>query len=147
MFFSFGFTTLGFKRKHEFGIENFPKFIQIDFLFITLIILGKSQNKSLTSLMGKYAYSETELDWHPQVRLARRRAIAKGRAEGQAEFKEQNNWLMKKANEALEKYQASEQENRELRQTIKGMKLVGYEEETKHIDDGETPAVILEAAK
>lgn len=146
IFFSFGFTSLGIERNHEFGITHFPKFTRVNLLVVKLTILSKHQSRSLSALIHHYAFSETELDWHPLVRRARRLAVAKGRAEGYVEFKDQNKWLMTEANEALEKYQASERENRELRQTIKGMQLVGFIEEPKHTDDGVTPAVIIEAS-
>lgn len=147
IFFSFGFTSLGIERKHEFGMAHFPKFTRINLLIVKLTILSKQQDRSLSELIHNYAYSELDLDWHPYVRRARRLAEAKGRAQGQAQFKDQNKWLMREAKELQKKYQASEQENRELRQTIKGMKLVGYIEELERIDDGETPTVIIEASK
>lgn len=147
MLFKFGLTKIGIKRKHEFGIRSFPKFVQVDLLLITFVILSKQQNRSLSELMRKYAFSENDLDWHPQVRLARRHAITKGRAKGLDEFKEQNKWLLKEVNEAQQRYQTSEIENRELRLTIKGMKLVGFVEEDLHKDDGETPTVIVEASR
>lgn len=147
IFFSFGFTSLGIERNHEFGIAHFPKFTRVNLLIVKLTIISKPQSRSLSALIQHYADSENDLNWHPLVRRARRLAKAQGRAEGYAEFKEQNKWLMREANETQEKYQASERENRELRQTIKGMKLVGYIEELEPFDDGVTPKVIIDASK
>lgn len=142
----FGFTHVGLERKHEFGIAHNPKFTRIDMLFFTLIILNKSQNQSLSQLMRHYAFSETDLDWHPQVRNARRKAESKGRAIGESHYRLQNERLIAEATIARKRYEVSERENRELRQTIRGMKLVGFDSETTHVDDGITPAVIVEAS-
>lgn len=143
----FGLTHVGLVRKHEFGIAHNPKFTRIDMLFFTLILLNKSQNKSLSQLMRHYAFSETDLDWHPQVRNARRKAESKGRAIGERHYRLQNERLIAEAKTANKRYEVSERENRELRQTIRGMKLVGFvEEQIQTTDDGETPAVIIEAS-
>lgn len=147
MFFRFGLTTLGFKRKHEFGIASFPKFIQVDLLFITFVILSKQQNRSLSELMRKYAFSENDLDWHPQVRKARRMAEAKGRAQGEAIFAKEIDIKDRQIKSLDKQLRKSQQRTHELQQQIHGMQLVGFVSEQKYQDDGETPNVIIEASK